>query len=336
MATVSVDKLYKSVISEVIESMKEAVLEEGMDEQVLAELKMLWEQKLSATKATDAKPTPSHIPLHPASSTVVMHNKQTVLNTIGQRSVSAVHPSQAIQMSTTQVFRPAPVRPHQNHPLDMSGAASAATMALPQLYQQQLLTTPIQLQQTSTGLAAVIPSSAIQAGSISLQPVQQVQPQNLSTKVQGQLDGASDLAETGSEGADNQVYNDHSCRPKICNPRHRRRFREIEVVLQLDGADDVDTSSEEDDDLDDDDNDDLDNEGADGEDEEPLNSNDDDDEDDANGNLVELDNVDNVVVCQYDKITRSKNRWRFTLKDGIMHLNQRDYVFHKANGEAEW
>lgn len=36
------------------------------------------------------------------------------------------------------------------------------------------------------------------------------------------------------------------------------------------------------------------------------------------------------------QITRAKNRWRFTLKDGIMNINGRDYVFQKAHGEAEW
>ena len=45
--------------------------------------------------------------------------------------------------------------------------------------------------------------------------------------------------------------------------------------------------------------------------------------------------ADNFTVL-FKQITRSKNRWRFTLKDGIMNINQRDYVFHKAHGEAEW
>jgi transcription initiation factor TFIIA large subunit len=43
-----------------------------------------------------------------------------------------------------------------------------------------------------------------------------------------------------------------------------------------------------------------------------------------------------VVVCQYEKITRARNKWKFHLKDGIMNLNGRDYVFQRANGEAEW
>jgi len=45
---------------------------------------------------------------------------------------------------------------------------------------------------------------------------------------------------------------------------------------------------------------------------------------------------DNVVVCQFDKIQRVRNKWRFSLKDGIMNLNGKDYVFQKATGESEW
>ncbi|CAL8099567.1 unnamed protein product [Calicophoron daubneyi] len=68
------------------------------------------------------------------------------------------------------------------------------------------------------------------------------------------------------------------------------------------------------------------------EDEEPLNSGDDvsDEEPEV------LFESDNVVVCQYDKIHRSRNKWRFHLKDGIMAINGRDHVFQKALGEAEW
>ena len=54
----------------------------------------------------------------------------------------------------------------------------------------------------------------------------------------------------------------------------------------------------------------------------------------------ELDEVDdpkaNIILCQYDKVTRTKNRWRCTLKDGIMHLNGKDFLFHRASGEFEW
>ncbi|KAG7263069.1 hypothetical protein CRUP_016743 [Coryphaenoides rupestris] len=45
------------------------------------------------------------------------------------------------------------------------------------------------------------------------------------------------------------------------------------------------------------------------------------------------------VIQQVRPITqihRSKNKWKFHLKDGIMNLNGRDYVFSKAIGDAEW
>ncbi|XP_054885084.1 TFIIA-alpha and beta-like factor isoform X2 [Poeciliopsis prolifica] len=68
------------------------------------------------------------------------------------------------------------------------------------------------------------------------------------------------------------------------------------------------------------------------EDEDPLNSGDDVVEQD----IPDLFDTDNVIVCQYDKIHRSKNRWKFHLKDGVMSYGGRDYVFSKAIGEAEW
>ena len=46
--------------------------------------------------------------------------------------------------------------------------------------------------------------------------------------------------------------------------------------------------------------------------------------------------LDNVVICQFDKIQRVRNKWRFNLKDGIMNLNGKDYVFQRASGESDW
>ncbi|XP_053730488.1 LOW QUALITY PROTEIN: TFIIA-alpha and beta-like factor [Synchiropus splendidus] len=68
------------------------------------------------------------------------------------------------------------------------------------------------------------------------------------------------------------------------------------------------------------------------EDEDPLNSGDDVIEQD----IPDLFDTENVIVCQYDKIHRSKNRWKFHLKDGVISYRGRDYVFSKAVGEAEW
>ncbi|XP_072491746.1 TFIIA-alpha and beta-like factor isoform X8 [Notamacropus eugenii] len=65
--------------------------------------------------------------------------------------------------------------------------------------------------------------------------------------------------------------------------------------------------------------------------EDPLNSGDDVSEQD----VPDLFDTDNVIVCQYDKIHRSKNKWKFYLKDGVMCFGGKDYVFAKAIGDAE-
>ncbi|NWH87332.1 TF2AY factor, partial [Aegithalos caudatus] len=66
--------------------------------------------------------------------------------------------------------------------------------------------------------------------------------------------------------------------------------------------------------------------------EDPLNSGDDVSEQD----IADLFDTDNVVVCQYEKIHRTKNRWKFYLKDGVMSIEGKDHIFAKATGDAEW
>ncbi|XP_068042651.1 TFIIA-alpha and beta-like factor isoform X2 [Anomalospiza imberbis] len=66
--------------------------------------------------------------------------------------------------------------------------------------------------------------------------------------------------------------------------------------------------------------------------EDPLNSGDDVSEQD----VADLFDTDNVIVCQYEKIHRTKNKWKFYLKDGVMSIEGKDHVFAKATGDAEW
>lgn len=68
-----------------------------------------------------------------------------------------------------------------------------------------------------------------------------------------------------------------------------------------------------------------------------------DDEDDEDDNDVDAEGYDesgtmdeNVVLCQYEKVNRTRNKWRCVFKSGIIHVNGQDYVFSKANGEFEW
>lgn len=54
------------------------------------------------------------------------------------------------------------------------------------------------------------------------------------------------------------------------------------------------------------------------------------DDDDERGEGWEGD----IVFCVWDKVQRVKNKWKTTFKDGMIHINGRDYLFAKCNGYA--
>jgi len=65
-------------------------------------------------------------------------------------------------------------------------------------------------------------------------------------------------------------------------------------------------------------------------DDEALGSGDDDDNEDK------LPQTADIVLAQYEKVTRTKNKWKCKLKCGFMHLNGIDYLFHEGTGEFDW
>lgn len=46
--------------------------------------------------------------------------------------------------------------------------------------------------------------------------------------------------------------------------------------------------------------------------------------------------TENIVLCQYTKIYRHKNKWKFQLSNGVMNLDGKEYVFNTLNGDAVW
>ncbi|KAI1237678.1 Transcription initiation factor IIA subunit 1, partial [Lamprotornis superbus] len=294
-------KLYRSVIEDVINDVREVFLDEGVDEQVLMELK------------------------------------------------------------TQQVIVPdSKLIPHMNAS-GMSAAATAATLALPAGVTpvQQILTNSgqiLQVVRTANGAQYIIqPQQPVvlqqqvipqmQPGGVQAPVIQQVLaplPGGLSQQT-GVIIQPQQILFTGNK---TQVIPTTVAAPTPAQaqipaagqqqPQQQQAQPQAPLVLQVDGT--GDTSSEEEDDEEEEYDDDEEEEkekdgGEDGQvEEEPLNS--EDDVSDEEGQ--ELFDTENVVVCQYDKIHRSKNKWKFHLKDGIMNLNGRDYVFSKAIGDAEW
>ncbi|KAL5965896.1 Transcription initiation factor IIA subunit 1, partial [Taenia solium] len=68
------------------------------------------------------------------------------------------------------------------------------------------------------------------------------------------------------------------------------------------------------------------------EEEEPLNSGD----DVTDEELESLFESDNLVVCQYEKVSHSRTKWRFWMRDGIMKIRGREHLFQKLFAEVDW
>jgi transcription initiation factor TFIIA large subunit len=176
----------------------------------------------------------------------------------------------------------------------------------------------------NSGITSVSTSGTTQfiRPSFPIRPSNPTNMGNSTMKTSNQLDGANDEV--------------------ISSKCHKKKSKIIEISLQLDGTgppigDDEDEDDESEvegndvgDELDDDDDEDGNEEGR--EDPNPLCSDDDVSDDEP----AELFDTENVVVCQYDKISRTKNKWRFILKSGVMNIEGRDYVFSKATGDADW
>ncbi|KAJ4297063.1 transcription factor IIA subunit alpha [Collariella sp. IMI 366227] len=71
-------------------------------------------------------------------------------------------------------------------------------------------------------------------------------------------------------------------------------------------------------------------------DEDAINSDLDDPDDDREDDEDDDDAMGHMMLCMYDKVQRVKNKWKCILKDGVLTVNGKEYVFHKATGEYEW
>ncbi|XP_018398361.1 PREDICTED: transcription initiation factor IIA subunit 1 isoform X1 [Cyphomyrmex costatus] len=369
LSQTSVLKLYNTVIEDVISGVRESFIDEGVDEQVLLELKQIWEAKLMASKAVELNPDPPE-PQVPQINThkSVSVNKANVGNHFVQPSAGNTVPQtqpqqQSQQQQQVQAQPQQPSQPQQHtHP------STGATLQ----QQQQHSTTPVQQVVTASAvlerqvpiqitlppqagvpdapqriLSIQVPASALQANhlhTILTGPVISAAmglPANLaSTLLQQHVNATLQGQATLTPLQVNQPLQVVTQSTNSVVTQRPPQNQQQNNINQLDGGvgDSTDDDDEEEEEDNDDDDEDIDekeeeeNDEAAAREEEPLNSEDDVTDDDP----ADLFDTDNVVVCQYDKITRSRNKWKFYLKDGIMNLSGKDYVFQKANGDAEW
>ncbi|XP_076165712.1 transcription factor IIA L [Ptiloglossa arizonensis] len=362
LSQTSVLKLYNTVIEDVISGVRESFIDEGVDEQVLQELKQIWETKLMSSKAVELNPDPPEpqVPQINTHKTVPVNKGVNVGNHFVQQTGGNSAPQQASQQQQQQQ----PTQQPQQQTQTQTQCHSSTTGM------QQHTGTPVQQLVTSTSavmdrqvpiqitlppqtgvpdalqrvLTIQVPASAIQGNqlhTILTGPVISAAmglPANLASTllqqhVNSTLQGQATLAPL-------QVSQPLQVVTQTTNNVSQRPVQNQNNIAQLDGplGDSSDDDEEEEEEDNEDEEEDLDdkeeeeNDEAAAREEEPLNSEDDVTDDDP----ADLFDTDNVVVCQYDKITRSRNKWKFYLKDGIMNLSGKDYVFQKMNGDAEW
>ncbi|KAK3769064.1 hypothetical protein RRG08_032055 [Elysia crispata] len=329
-----VSKLYHTVVEDVINNVKEAFLDEGVDEQVLQELKQLWESKLAASKALEPPPIDTEVHLAPSAVAMRMPQPLHSKNTSALEGAAAqAGQTQQVPGAVAQVGQPTQTAIRYQP----SEAAQSAAMALPAgIFRQHLPIVGaggqiqnITVQQTGTGQYITLPQFQAQQQTqpIAIQPQQPQAAQHVRIPIQPQQQQF--LQHQHQQQQQAQLFHAGQLL------QHQAAGKGQQGLSQLDGNEDT-SSSEDDEDFDVDDKDDEEkeeeNEEEQREEEDPLNSADDVSEEDP----TDLFDTENVVVCQYDKINRNKNKWKFHLKDGIMNLNGRDFVFQKATGDSEW
>ncbi|XP_068009556.1 TFIIA-alpha and beta-like factor isoform X4 [Melanerpes formicivorus] len=381
-------KLYKSIIEDVIEGVRELFAEEGLEEQVLKDLKQLWETKVIQSKVTEGFFKHSH-----RSSQFTMQLPQNFHQVLQASAASLIIPTgrgfqpfTAVDLGASQIGAtlalpssvaypihvPAGVTLQTasgqlykvNMPVMVAQASGDSSILHPVQHLFQPFVQPSVLQGNTASLAQVNASSA-QAPAETLQPregaVQQTKVFQPKVMEKNHLENSANitLVQQSPMEPTEQMESNLQSEKDICS--------DIEGIIQLDGTGDVSPKEEiphrdrgenlfvginESEDLkvledNEDNHEECDSvsttesssSGGDNEEvqidaveEDPLNSDDDVSEQDT----PDLFDTDNVIVCQYDKIHRSKNKWKFFLKDGVMAIEGKEHVFAKAVGDAEW
>ena len=307
----AVSKVYQAVIDDVINNVREAFLDDGVDEHVLQDLKTTWETKLLQSKAVD-NPTQHHL----APGGISVYAPVVYKSLPDGRPMQALPMTAAGQQATLALPTNVPVIYHQKLPTTASTQAQMYTA-----YQPSRPTT--QQPNTQTVIVAQRQNEPDKSG----------KPGQPSAIIQ--VDGPADNTNFQDVNRIEMISERNAELP--CSSKTPTKLLTKFDIPQVDGGIDS-SSSEEDDEDDEDDGDEEDDADEDesknssGAVETPLCSDDDGSDEDP----VELFDTDNVVVCQYDKIHRAKARWKFNLKLGIMNLNGKDMVFQKATGEADW
>lgn len=306
--------IYRAVIDEVISAIKPEFDEYGVSEEVLAELQHKWESKVIASHVAEFEPQPPPPPQHhhmyaPHPMMVPHHPHYPPPHAYPPPPPPVAQP-QGPQVKTepvdTRYVLGAPGMPYALPPLPGPQLNGHKTPGFPG-GQQGVLSFPphpghIQRPPNmSRPYAPPVPQPPSKAPQPPSAPAATTAPQ---ARAPGQkipqVDGPSSSESDSPSPPPSQSFAPRASHPSLPQPSQSSSTTHAEDAEAINSdLDDSDTEAE---------------------------------EDAEEGGQGETD----IVFCTYDKVGRVKNKWKCLLKDGMIHINGKDYLFAKCTGEFEW
>ncbi|VDN97284.1 unnamed protein product [Rodentolepis nana] len=308
-------KFYNKVIDEVIEGVRDAFIQDGVDLDVLEQLKKLWISKFADTHVTDPEPV-----AQPASHYArVLGPQLTSVSPVPIARMPLQLPVPGSLRNLAPVARPnapLPTVPVASNATQQTGlVVSPAHQQRPAIVLASALNTQSSNSQTTFANIAFRPQPAASGQQTAIIGQPTLAGVNGMTAFPSQLEATVETVATKTSrrkqkkplrggGHEDEHIPDHSLATKLDDELPPPPPEEPE-----DGAE----GDEEDED-------------------EPLNSEDDVSDEDADL----IFRSEDLVVCQYERFTRARSRWRFWLRDGIMKIKGREQVFQRLLVEADW
>jgi transcription initiation factor TFIIA large subunit len=319
MSNKIVPQIYTAVIEDVMAAIKPEFEEYGVSENVLAELKSKWQDKVMASRVADfevANAPPAQAPQHHPYPTHPMH-MISGHQYVAPHSYTGAPPPPGVKaepIDTRYMLHNAPQMAYALPHLPGPPINGARQPTAPQYGGQTSVLSfppgppPIQtaMPTNGTGLPlgqAYVPARPAAPPAPSTAPAHPPAP--VASSGGGgnggripQLDGPSE-DESDDDPATPPPFAPRSSHPSLPQPQASTSGTSVDSEAINSDLDDSDTGDEEEAD-----------EGAVGE--------------------------TDIVFCTYDKVARVKNKWKCILKDGMIHVNGKDYLFSKCTGEFEW
>ncbi|GMM29962.1 transcription initiation factor IIA large subunit [Martiniozyma asiatica (nom. inval.)] len=310
--------LYEAIINSVLDESRQDFEESGIEIDTLTELGRLWRQKLSEARVAD-------FPWDSNGSIKQFDNDSAQITTSEE---------QPIQNLTSAINSNGSISVTGNLPLALESESGSATTAI--ATERELLTQEPKIKQENNDELHVASLDIANEGT----PLAGLGVPELDLGLDLGLGQADGIKQSTNFELEMDIDKDQweELKWKISNKKSKSKSKlKLKGKNNIEGKVESKTTSmfiNQTDGLNDDDvnefelNDELDADS------DQINSDLDDPSELSSNESV--DDEENVMLCLYERVQRVRNRWKCSLKEGIAHIDGKDYVFNKATGDSEW